>query len=578
MGVVSLSVVLVALALLQLPGDGPVTPRGPSITEADRVPVGQGVFAGTVPPGVLVDEVLPAGPDGTGTTFGEPIQYQLGSRYDPTGRPHPMLVAYHGFGASAKSVAAQSTLDEECNERGWVYLSVTGLDDRLFGTAAAQQHVEAAVGWMLERFHVDPDRIAMVGFSMGAGVTMNFAARHRDPDGIVLAGIGLVSAAGDWTSTWTTGGAGVKSIMETPLNFGAPPSADPFAYRRWSATFHAGGGPFGIGSIQPHESMASNLGATPVYLTWDFGDPTGFVADQCSELAGFLPTLGGDVLVDTTFQTVDPDTGAPAPHSWAVLDEAAFFGFLEGRVADRRPRRVRVLTAEDRVVGRVAVAQRQGDAFSRLEASVGEPLAGEPVEVSGVANVARVDVRAGGPAARRVDASGADAQPWELGLGGFASRPSHLLTGGTATLVEDVRSEPWDDALVATVPPDGLVATVVSRPDWTATLTVTPDPAPPGARVELLADGPAEARSAWLVVGAHEALVPVLGVALLGVDPRPPSWLRLLPTDAAGDLRLAPFLPTVAPAVATHLHVQALFRDEHGAPVATSNSWMLRLD
>ena len=50
---------------------------------------------------VMVDGFIPAGSNGTGTIFPEIFKYQLGNGYDANGTPHPLVVAYHGFGGSA---------------------------------------------------------------------------------------------------------------------------------------------------------------------------------------------------------------------------------------------------------------------------------------------------------------------------------------------------------------------------------------------------------------------------------------------------------------------------------------------
>ncbi|MFT7465412.1 MAG: hypothetical protein ACI9EF_003779, partial [Pseudohongiellaceae bacterium] len=165
---------------------------------ADRIPHKSQSYANSsaaVP--TMFDGFVP--PSQTGTIFPEVFKYQLGDSYDAGGPSHPMVVAYHGFGSSANSVAGASTIEEECNARGYIYMSPTGLDDQLFGSISCQQHIEAAINFMTSGFNVDADRIYMVGFSMGGGVVANFASRHRDPDGIMIAGLGTVSAAMDWT-------------------------------------------------------------------------------------------------------------------------------------------------------------------------------------------------------------------------------------------------------------------------------------------------------------------------------------------------------------------------------------------
>src|SRR6188474_38024 len=120
---------------LQLTGDlglpplQPLRPDSPldSMYFADRVRVPQDQVPTTdTPPGTMFNGNLPAGPGGTGTDKPEIFKYQLPWNYSPSNAPMPMVIGYHGFGSSAGSVAASSTLDEEANERGWFYLAPTG--------------------------------------------------------------------------------------------------------------------------------------------------------------------------------------------------------------------------------------------------------------------------------------------------------------------------------------------------------------------------------------------------------------------------------------------------------------------
>ena len=554
-----------------------------TIFDADRVHVAQGwdddlpTQAAGAGAGGLVDHVIPAGPGGTGTDFDEPIQYQLPAGYDPDGPPLPMVIAYHGFGSSAGSVAVQSTLDEQCNNRGWVYLSVTGMFSELFGSPPCQQHIEVAIQWMLDTYNVDPDRLYMVGFSMGGGITANFAARRRDPDGIMLAAIGLVSATSDWAASHAFGTAGVQALLENPLNFGAPPAAAPFAYESASGlSFDVSGPGPGLGPLQPDRSLSSNLGTTPTWMVWDLADPVLMSAQQNPARADFLQSLGGEVTVKTVFNTTDPVTGAPAAHSWAVLKEGQLMNFFDGRVVDRRPRRFDALLAEDGAVGEVQVTRRDVGELGALSADLESGLS-----LAGIANVATAGVDAGGrPATLRVSVDTTD-DDLALRLHGFASRPSFLTQGPQQTLVPDVLAEPLQDALVVPVAggaTSSFEATLHAEPGWTATLLVTPAHATAGQPVQLALDGPPGATSAWLIVGTEERLVPVLGGGVrLGLDPRPPSLLRILPVDTDGDTRLSVKLPAALTAAGSHVHLQALFRGRSGA-LAVSQVARLEFD
>jgi dienelactone hydrolase len=323
-----------------LPALPPYNPRSghTTILDADRqvvhpspsrIPAGWGTAT-------LVQEVIPEWMTNTGV--GEPIEYQLPGQYNDGGPPHPMLVAWHGFGSSAASVAAQTTLDEECNARRWVYLSITGLDDKLFGPPISQRHVDVAIEWMLDRFNVDRDRICMVGFSMGAGAAMNYTARHRDPDGIMIAAVGAIAGNFDWQLTWNIEPL-TRPWLEHAFNFGGPPGEQLFRYQQASSLIHDPDSyPPYPGEIQPIWSMATNLGLVPVYLAWDSGDPMTYLPGENQQFISLLEAQGTPVTSRVVVGTVDPLTRQPAAHSWAVLDENELMDVFEAARLDRRPR------------------------------------------------------------------------------------------------------------------------------------------------------------------------------------------------------------------------------------------------
>jgi predicted esterase len=195
---------------------------------ADRFPVDSGSEQATPGDGggpVVLSGWIPPGAAGTGTAIGESFRYQVPVPYDAFGPPLPMVIAYHGYGASAGSVHPATTIDEEANARGWFYFAPTGLDDQLFGTPPCQQNVDAALQWMLDHFNIDRDRLYMVGFSLGGGVAANYVAQHRDPVRTMFAALGIVSGTYVWVQTCNSGTSGLKARMEYPCNFGGNPVA-----------------------------------------------------------------------------------------------------------------------------------------------------------------------------------------------------------------------------------------------------------------------------------------------------------------------------------------------------------------
>lgn len=545
---------------------------------ADDAPVAAPVAAsGTASDGAgIVEVVLPAGPGGTGTPYAEVFEYRLPSDHEPGDAPRPLVVAYHGYSNSASSVAKLSTLDEECEARGWIYMSVTGVADQVFGTPVAQDNVEAAIEWMADEFAVDVDRIYMVGFSMGAGVVANFAARHRDPDGVVVAALGLVSSSLDWTMSYEQGGPGLRAVMESELNFGAPPSAAPFAYRRSSALhFDPETYPLYPGELLPLESMARNLGSTPTYVTWDQTDNVPLVKAQNPRLVDLLEELGGTVEVKVAQLTLDPETGFPAPHSWYVLKEKKLFDFFEQHRAKRRPLRVDALVDRPSRVSFVEVVPWAADDFGRLRASAsGGAL--ELLDADGVADahvvVSDVSADTTPGALGLVTAGNVDRRALTVTLSRWSTLPDHAVDADGGYLAGT--SPAPDDTSIGVPVPGDTTATfdVVDVPGWSARLDAPPA-APPGADVAFTLDGTPRATAAWLVVGPLEAPVPARageGLAF-SVPPHAPNVVVPVPlVGGAGSVVVT--LPTTPSLVGAPLRAQAALVDAGGTLVEVSNA------
>ena len=562
---------------LGLPALQPLRSDSPrdTIYFADRMPHAPKMAATAGSPPVMIDGFIPSGPNGTGTIFPEIFKYQLGNSYDPQGPPHPLVVGYHGFGQSSASVGNLSLIDEEANARGWVYMSPTGIDDQLFGSPISQQHVEVVIQWMIDNHNVDPDRIYMVGFSMGGGVVSNFAARHRDPDGIMIAAVGSVSGTFDWTLTWNEGVSSVQTLLENPYNFGGPPSTEPWAYQQSSALYFdpATYPPF-PGTLLGVPSMATNLHAVPTYITYDTGDSISYVPGMNDALEGLLSAGGGIVTKLAVSGTVDAD-GNPAPHSWWVLDEVDLFDFFEGRVVDRTPASFAAQQDLGGAVSWIETTQRTPEAFTWVDGSA-DPL-NDALVISDVENAAVVEVDVGEAGITgmpvRVTASAAPGGRFELRLTGFPSTPSYMLDASTGDLVTLVDSDPATGSLIFNISPGmTLDAEVIHDPDWTATLTTTPNPVALGGTTQVTIDGPPGAHGAWIIVSLSEVLLKVKGVNIVAL-PVPPALVEFVPLDAQGDISFPADIPNDPLLEGLRLPTQAIVTTLPAVPVAVTNLW-----
>ncbi len=558
-----------------LPAPPPLTNRSrlDTLENADRYPFER--FApqalGTGPE--IVEFVLPAGPDGTGTDHAEVFEYQLGTQYDDNGPLRPMVIAYHGYSNSASSVAKLSTIDEECEARGWIYLSVTGISDQIFGTLDAQKNVEAAIRWMIDTYRVDEERLYMVGFSMGAGVAANFAARHRDPDGVMIAALGLVSGSFDWTMSYDEGGAPIKAVFESPLNFGTSPEIDPFAYKRTSAMhFDPASYPTYPGTLLPLESMARNLGSTPTYVTWDDYDSVALIEKQNKRLVKLFEELGTEHEIKITAFTLDPNTGFPATHSWYVLKEKKAFDFFAAHRAKRRPQRFDALVDAPSDVSFLSIDTRDEDAFGRVSVM----LEGATLEVSGARGVREVSAAMPGVTALGAldafEATGAsiDRHGFMLRLTRWSTTPDYALDTSDA-YVPGTAPRLADHSLALPIPGFGtLTARPVDEPTWTANL-VAPATASLGTTVPVeLTTQQATASTAWLLLGPLDELLRIGDELSLSVAPTAPNQLFALPFSN-GMVSALP-VPSDVALLGAVFRTQAVLFDAAGVVVEISNA------
>ena len=535
------------LGLPALPRLGPDS-RMDSLRDADRTLVSPSAaeLAALSTQGTLEDAVLDK--SFTGTGFDEHFQYQVPPLYDPDAAPVPLVIAYHGFGGSAKSVSLQTTLDEHCAYRGWFYLAPTGVDDKLFGTDVSDRNVDALVQWMLDNFAIDPDRIYMVGFSMGAGVAANYAARRQDPDGLRIAALGLVSGSYDWAVSYEMDPA-VQPWMLNPFNFGDTPTNDPFIYRAEGAfVFDPATYPPTPSSPLLDVSLAANLVDVPVYVTWDVDDTITYLPTQSEQLVDFFKDSGARLKVRPVTGTVNPATGLPATHSWAVLDEVQLMHFLDGRRAARDRDDVDLLVVDDGAAAFTDVERTASDVFGRVvaRADVGAKVL-EVLEAEGLSavNIDLADAGLGGVWPVTVLAENPGASTYELGLRDEAELPGYLVDLSTGELVSGAEWDPEDRLLSVPIEPGASRAFRAECPPWTTSLVMVPDPVALGAPLHIEVRAPAAPNGIlWVVLSAEDLLFPLPDGPVLALSPAPPATLLPLGLDPSGELELHITFPT----------------------------------
>ncbi len=117
----------------------------------------------------------------TGTGFAE--SFVLHAPTQPPATPAPLVVVFHQFGTTHMDVLQNTEFVQAAFERGWYLVAPLGASKRHLSSIPSQLNTELVLDWVLNQpgFLVDPERIYGVGFSMGGGAALNYAARHKDP-------------------------------------------------------------------------------------------------------------------------------------------------------------------------------------------------------------------------------------------------------------------------------------------------------------------------------------------------------------------------------------------------------------
>jgi len=553
--------------------------RRDTMRDADRIevrpsPSQQKTFAvtGTSPVDAVLDKSY------TGTGFHEHYTYQIPPDYEPDNAPVPMLIAYHGFGSSASNVSSQTLLDELCAQRGWFYLSVTGVDDQLFGTDIVQRNVDALLHYMLDQYSIDEDRLYMVGFSMGAGVTANYAATHLDPNDIMIAAVGLISGSFDWTMTYIKEPA-VQDWMTNTYNFGKAPINDLFAYQKASGLYHdMNSYPPTTGILVPNRSLAWNLDRIPVWISWDVDDSLTYLPPQSESLVDFLEARGGEYASVPERDTVHPVTGLPATHSWAVMDPVLMFDFFEGREVNREPDNVHALLNESAAVSYLQATQVAANAFTEVTASINTN--NRSIELTGGTNLAgalfNLNISSfGSNGSVEISATAAESHPLKLTIQDDSHLPGYLVNASNGQLALGAKWDPAGRSLSVNVPGFSSVHFLAEQGPWSTTLNMSPDPVAPGQDLDIWVHSPTGPATLWMILSSHEALIPVGPGVMLAVSPFPPALLHPLPLNAEGDLELTVTMPNDPTLLGTRLSFQGAVVPAVGWITDTTNPFSL---
>lgn len=144
----------------------------------------------------------------------------------------------------------------------------------------------------------------------------------------------------------------------------------------------------------------------------------------------------------------------------------------------------------------------------------------------------------------------------------------------TGELVPGVESDPLNDRLVLTITgPADLSFDLIQDPDWTDTLTSSPNPVDIADVATVAIDGNESAAAIFLIVAFQEQLYTAKGVNLAALAV-PPAAVRLFGNPGpGGDLSLPALIPDDTNLQGLRLPLQSVSIGGAGEVLGVSNLW-----
>lgn len=247
--------------------------------------------------------------------FSEPIP-------KPT-TPRPLLVFNHRFGKTNLDIAVSTSYLDEAAARGWYVLAPIAASNKHFLSEPAQLNTEFVLDWISNNpaYTIDMNRVYGIGFSMGGGMVVNYAARHVDPSRPMYAAI--VNHTGDISlkHVYDNENPQGQFVLDFWFGDGTPMSADPVEMQRKSAIdFDPVAGQF-----LTDADMVRNIIYLPLKMVRASDDLIDYLEIQTDQLDSHLQTKYGYVNGTSHYQyDIIPFNG----HDWSMLDEVQALDFL----------------------------------------------------------------------------------------------------------------------------------------------------------------------------------------------------------------------------------------------------------
>lgn len=398
----------------QVQGMGGSSTRLGAVSATDKAKANQGAI--TQLPFYYTVQFF-GGASGTGTGYKERFMIFT----PPQGKPSPMLVVFHRFGVSELDAFVSTSFFQEAWSRGWHIVAPLSASGVNFGAPLTQINTEFALEWMVDNFNVRDDRIYGVGFSMGGGTALSYAARHLDPTKPMFAAVVDHTGGIALNDTYDNEPA-AQFIFDFWFGNGSPGSASAWAMRA-SSMFD-----FDRNTkvVDTTSDMARNLQHMPVKVFYATEDPLAYLTVQSSVLATHLAAQG----TQTKLEVVSDHA-----HSWDTLSEFKTINWLSKKVLTL-PLSGRTLAARNGRYFFITVQQVISSAFTSYDWDIDIP--GNTLTVSNTANLSRAafaTLEAGldPTSTLTVDMSTSVGNPVEYILRDYTVAPSQVLRDGLPT-------------------------------------------------------------------------------------------------------------------------------------------------
>ncbi|MCB0332027.1 MAG: hypothetical protein KDD55_00940 [Bdellovibrionales bacterium] len=267
------------------------------------------------------------------TTTGYPEPYVVVRPVPLPPTPVPLLIIFHSYGGSHESFLTETDfVNTAVRQRGWMILSMLGGHPFHRGGLMSQIHTDLVLEHMQasDGDSIDFSRIYGVGFSVGGGAVLNYAARHLNFSGWRFAA--LVSASANLSiahSYYEEPHSQLEYVH--PLVMGGNPSEVPFHYQQYSvleATNPSISESFSLDpetypSIESDLSLAHNLSNIPLFL----------LHENSSSIPGlyhlYAQTFGLYSFLLPFGKANYEERSDINNHSWWVIDSEVACEFLE---------------------------------------------------------------------------------------------------------------------------------------------------------------------------------------------------------------------------------------------------------